>query len=297
MARIPLDQVEAFVTAARLGNLTRAAAQMHLTVSALSHRMRQLEEGMGQRLLARGPRGVELTVEGRRLYDAVATPLDDIAQALRRASTCGQRSMTISLIPSMATAWLVPRLPSFLSAHPDLAVSLQSSTHVVDFEREPVDLAIRLGAGSWPGVHTELLFDEWLAPVASPALLRRNARIPATQRLARLPLLGDPSDRWDDWFAATGGEPPRRYAAHFDDTETLHQAAAEGLGVALARLTLAEPLLRAGRLATLGRRRMPAGFGHYLVYPGRSRSHPSFATVRAWLLEQAAARPRPGRPG
>lgn len=297
MARIPLDQVEAFVTAARLGNLTRAAAQMHLTVSALSHRMRQLEERMGQRLLARGPRGVELTVEGRRLYDAVATPLDDIAQALRRASTCGQRSMTISLIPSMATAWLVPRLPSFLSAHPDLAVSLQSSTHVVDFEREPVDLAIRLGAGSWPGVHAELLFDEWLAPVASPALLRRNARIPAAQRLVRLPLLGDPSDRWDDWFASTGGEPPRRYAAHFDDTETLHQAAAEGLGVALARLTLAEPLLRAGRLATLGRRRMPAGFGHYLVYPERSRSHPSFATVRAWLLEQAAARPRHGQPG
>ncbi|WP_261793138.1 LysR substrate-binding domain-containing protein, partial [Pseudoxanthomonas taiwanensis] len=104
-----------------------------------------------------------------------------------------------------------------------------------------------------------------------------------------LPLLGDPSGRWEDWFAATGGSAPERYTAHFDDTETLHQAAAEGLGVALARLTLAEPLLRAGRLVTLGRRRLPAGFGHYLVYPERSLAHPAFPTVRAWLLQQAAA--------
>lgn len=289
MGRVPLDQVEAFVAAARLGNLTRAAAQMHLTVSALSHRMRLLEERLGQRLLARGPRGVELTAEGRRLYEAVGAPLDAIAQALRRAGARHGRSMTISLIPSMATAWLVPRLPSFLAAHPDLALSLQSSTHVVDFEREPVDLALRLGGGSWPGVRAELLFDEWLVPVASPQLLERHAKVPAAQRLQRLPLLGDPSGRWEDWFAASGGTAPERYTAHFDDTETLHQAAAEGLGVALARLTLAEPLLRAGRLVTLGRRRLPAGFGHYLVYPERSLAHPAFPTVREWLLRQAAA--------
>lgn len=289
MGRLPMEQVEAFVTAARLGNLTRAAEAMHLTVSALSHRMRQLEQRLGQRLLARGPRGVELTVEGRRLFDAVAGPLDAIGQALRRATPCGGHGVTLSLIPSMATAWLVPRLPQFLAAHPDLGLSLQSSTHVVDFEREAVDLALRLGGGHWPGVHAELLFQEWMAPVASPELLQRHGRPPAPERLARLPLLGDPSDRWKDWFARAGGKPPARYAAYFDDTETLHQAAAQGMGVALARLTLAEPLLRAGRLVRLGRGRMEAGFGHYLVYPERSLAHPAFATVRAWLLEQAAA--------
>jgi len=289
MGRLPLDQVEAFVTAARLGNLTRAAEAMHLTVSALSHRMRQLEERLGQRLLARGPRGVELTVEGRRLYDAVSAPLDAIGLALRRATPRNDRSITLSLIPSMATAWLVPRLPAFLAAHPDLGLSLQSSTHVVDFEREPVDMALRLGGGRWPGVHAELLFNEWIAPVASPALLQKHRDVPAAQRLTKLPLLGDPADRWKEWFAHAGGRPPAQHVAHFDDTETLHQAAAEGVGVALARLTLAEPLLRAGRLVLLGRRRLPAGFGHYLVYPERSLSHPAFATVRAWILEQAAA--------
>ena len=125
-------------------------------------------------------------------------------------------------------------------------------------------------------------------PVASPALLERHGK-PAAGRLARLPLLGDPADRWKDWFAHAGGEPPARYVARFDDTEALHQAAAQGIGVALARWTLAEPLVRAGRLVPLARKRMPAGFGHYLVYPERSLSHPGFVTVRGWLLEQAAA--------
>lgn len=86
MSRPPLDQIDAFVIAARLGNLTRAAEAMHLTVSALSHRMRLLEERVGQRLLARGPRGVVLTPQGKRLFDAVAEPIDAIEHALRRLS-------------------------------------------------------------------------------------------------------------------------------------------------------------------------------------------------------------------
>src|SRR5690606_26971043 len=123
---------------------------------------------------------------------------------------------------------------------------------------EPVDMALRLGGGRWPGVHAELLFNEWIAPVASPALLQKHRHVPAAQRLTKLPLLGDPADRRKECFAHAGGRAPAHHVAHFDDTETLHQAAAEGVGVALARLTLAEPLLRAGRLVLLGRRRLPA---------------------------------------
>ena len=287
MSRLPLDQVDAFVAAARLRNLTRAAESMNLTVSALSHRMRLLEQRLGHRLLARGPRGVELTPDGQRLFDAIAGPMDTIEHALRRATVRSDNTVTLSLIPSMATAWLVPRLPAFLAQHPELGLNLQSSTHVVDFEREPVDLALRLGGGHWPGVRAELLFHEWLVPVASPALVKRHGK-PALAQLARLPLLGDPADRWKDWFGHFGGDPPARYVAQFDDTETLHQAAAQGMGAALARWTLAEPLVRAGRLVPLTRKRLRAGFAHYLVYPERSLPHPGFATVRAWLLEQAA---------
>ena len=287
MSRPPLEQLESFVIAARLGNLTRAAEAMHLTVSALSHRMRLLEGHMGHRLLARGPRGVMLTPQGQRLFDAVAEPLDTMDSALRRFSARTDNVVTLSLIPSMATAWLVPRLPAFLASFPELALNLQSTTHVVDFEREPVDAALRLGGGTWPGVHSELLFEEWIAPVASPALLKQRGK-PSLARLSDLPLLGDPGQRWSEWFSTFGGTAPARYAAAFDDTETLHQAAAQGLGVALARLTLAQPLIDSGRLAILTRKRIKPGFAHYLVYPERSRQHPAFNTLREWVRAQAA---------
>jgi LysR family glycine cleavage system transcriptional activator len=290
MSRLPLDQIDAFVTAARLRNLTRAAEAMHLTVSALSHRMRLLEERLGQRVLARGPRGVELTPAGQRLFDAVAAPLDAIENALQRLSLHTDHMVTLSLIPSMATAWLVPRLPDFLAAHPELGLNLQSSTHVVDFEREPVDMALRLGGGRWPGVHSEFLFHEWITPVASPQLLEKYGR-PSLATLPKLPLLGDPANRWKDWFGHYGGEPPVRYVAQFDDTETLHQAAAQGVGVALARWTLAEPLIKAGRLVLLTKKRLKANFAHYLVYPERSVAHPGCQKMRQWLLDQAAAQP------
>ncbi|WP_225765771.1 LysR family transcriptional regulator [Stenotrophomonas sp. Marseille-Q4652] len=118
MARLPLEQLEAFVCAARLGNLTRAAESMNLTVSALSHRMRLLEERVGQVLLRRGPRGVVPTVAGQRLLDEVGEPLDRIAQALRRCSAVPGNAVTLSLTPSLANAWLVPRLPQLVAAHP-----------------------------------------------------------------------------------------------------------------------------------------------------------------------------------
>lgn len=289
MSRPPLDQIDAFVIAARLGNLTRAAEAMHLTVSALSHRMRLLEERVGHQLLVRGPRGVVMTPQGQRLFDAVAGPIDAIEHALRRLSARTDNLLTLSLIPSMGTAWLVPRLPGFLSRHPELGLSLQSSTHVVDFEREPVDAALRLGAGQWPGVVAEFLFDEWIMPVASPDFIARHGK-PTLAAISTLPLLGDPANRWRDWFTAFGGTAPARHVAVFDDTETLHQAAAQGLGIALARQTLAQPLIDSGRLVPLTRKRLKADFAHYLVYPERSRQHPGFQTLRGWLLEQAGVK-------
>ena len=290
MSRPPLDQLDAFVIAARLGNLTRAAEAMNLTVSALSHRMRLLEERVGQQLLARGPRGVVLTPQGQRLFDMVAEPIDAIEHALRRLSARTGNLLTLSLIPSMATAWLVPRLPGFLSRHPELGLSLQASTHVVDFEREPVDAALRLGAGKWAGVTAEFLFNEWITPVASPDFIARHGK-PTLSGIPSLPLLGDPGGRWREWFAEFGGAPPGRYVAAFDDTETLHQAAAQGLGIALARKTLAQPLIDSGRLVLLTRKRLKAEFAHYLVYPQRSLQHPGFQALRSWLLEQAGVKP------
>ncbi|MNI53407.1 Glycine cleavage system transcriptional activator [compost metagenome] len=127
MSRPPLHALQGFVAAARLGNLSRAAASMNLTVSALSHQMRQLEERLGQPLLIRQARGVALTLEGQRLLEQVGPHLDAINDAFQPYAARPEHVLTLSAVPSMASAWLVPRLGNFVAAHPQIEINLQSS--------------------------------------------------------------------------------------------------------------------------------------------------------------------------
>lgn len=284
-----MHALQGFVAAARLGNLSRAAESLHLTVSALSHQMRTLEERLGYPLLVREARGVSLTAEGRHLLERIGPHLDAIHDALQPFAARHDNVLSVSVTPTMASAWLVPRLPRFLAAHPQIELSLQSSSISIDFERYTgVDAALRIGHGSWPGVIAEHLFDEWLAPVASPALVARMGGADAPG-LEHWPLLGDPDPdtRWRDWFTRHGGEEPSRYAASFDDSEALHRAAVEGVGVALGRLTRTRLLIDSGQLVRLSAAQLKAGYAHYLVYPPRSQSHVGVQAFRAWLLLEA----------
>lgn len=288
MSRLPLHALTGFAAAARSGNLTRAAASQHLTVSALSHQVRQLEERLGQRLFERGPRGVKLTADGERLLARIGPHLDALAEAVRPATARRDDMLAISVLPSMASAWLVPRLGGFLAEHPQLQLSLLASERLVDFGRDAgVDAALRMGAGQWPGLVAEHLLDETLAPVASPALIERLGR-PTDATLHEWPLLGE-SDaaHWDAWFARDGRRAPTRYVASFDDLESLHRAAVAGMGVALARLVRSRSLVDAGQLVVLSERRLPSDFAHYLVYPPRSADHRGLQAFREWLHAQA----------
>jgi LysR family glycine cleavage system transcriptional activator len=288
MSKIPLHSLPGFIAAARLGNLSRAAASLHLTVSALSHQMRGLEDQLRRKLFERTRRGLTLTDAGERLFQTVAPPYDLLELALRPERSRNEQSLVLSVMPSVASSWLMPRLGAFVAANPEIELSIQSTMDLVDFDREAVDAGMRFGLGDWPGLRTEPLFDEWVLPVAAPALL---ARFSATARreLSGLPLLRDPADRWREWFERFGGTPPRRYVASFDNTETLHRAAIEGMGVALGRLTMARPMLDSGRLVALSPQRLSAGRSHYLVYPPRSERHPALTVFRSWLLDAAAA--------
>jgi DNA-binding transcriptional LysR family regulator len=290
MGKLPLGLLQQFVLVARLGNLSRAAEQANLTVSALSHQMRQLEERLERRLLLRGPRGVALTVDGRRLLDAVGEHFDGIERALSRLRTPVDHALRISASPGIMSSWLVPRLPRLVAAHPELELNLQSGSALVDFEREPVDAALRYGRGEWAGLHSERLFGEWIAPVAAPELVARMAGADAND-LSRWPLLGDPNpaNRWRDWFARYGGELPHRYVAHFDSFEAQRHAALEGLGVAMGRMVMSKSLIDAGRLVVLGERYLPVLDAYWLVYPARSREHRGLQVFREWLLAEAAA--------
>ena len=288
MGKPPLGLLQQFVLVARLGNLSRAAAQANLTVSALSHQMRQLEERLERRLLERGPRGVKLTADGCALLEAVGEHFDGIEHALVHYQKRRNETLTLSASPGIMSGWLVPRLPRLIAVHPELELNLQSGSTLVNFEREPVDAALRYGRGEWVGLHSERLFGEWIAPVAAPALVERMAGADPKD-LSQWPLLGDPnpSSRWKDWFAKVGGTVPRRYVAHFDSFDAQRHAALEGLGVAMGRMVMSKSLIDAGRLAVLGDRYLPVRDAYWLVYPPRSREHPGLQPFREWLLAEA----------
>jgi len=291
MSRPPLHALQGFVAAARSGNLSRAAESLHLTVSALSHQIRGLEERLGRRLFVRTARGVQLTGDGRQLFERVAGHFDALEQALQPFAARHDDVLTLSVTPSMASAWLVPRLAGFLAAHPQVEINLQSESAMVDFQRDTaIDAALRIGQGKWPGLAAEHLFDEWVAPVASPALVERMGGLPAAEDLHRWPLLGDPDrdDLWNDWFARFGGVPPNRFIASFDDSEALHRGAAAGVGVALGKLTRVRLLLESGQLLLLTpHQRLQTDYAHYLVYPPRSAEHLGLQAFRQWLHAQA----------
>jgi len=287
VSRPPLHALQGFVAAARLGNLSRAAESLNLTVSALSHQMRGLEARLGQQLLVRKSRGVGLTPDGQRLLERIGPHLDAISQALQPFAARHDDRLAISATPSMASAWLVPRLGDFLAAHPQVEISLQSTEAVVDFSRDTqVVAALRVGLGQWPGVLSEHLFDEWLVPMASPALVERMGGLDA-RPLGEWPLLGDPDGQWERWFDTFGVQPPARYVAVFDDSESHHRAALDGVGVALGRVTRARLLLDSGQLVMLTPRRLKARYAHWLVYPPEAATHRGLLAFRDWLHRQA----------
>jgi len=288
MTRVSLDLLQQFVLVARLGNLSRAAEQTNLTVSALSHQIRQLEDRLERRLFERGPRGVTLTAEGCSLLESVGTHFDGIEHALSRYRERRHEALTLSASAGIISSWLLPRLPHLVAAHPELELNLQSNSAFVQFDREPVDVALRYGHGEWDGLCSERLFGEWIAPVAAPSLIERMADADPLD-LSRWPLIGDPhrNNRWNEWFGHYGGKPPHRYVAQVDTIDALRQAALEGLGVALGRMVTSKALIDAGRLVVLGDRYLPVPEAYWLVYPPRSQEHRGLQTFRAWLLAEA----------
>lgn len=285
MDRPPLNALQVFVVAARAQNMTRAAEQLHLTVSALSHQVRLLERRLDCTLFVRGPRGLKTTPEGESLLQRVGPHLDAIDEALQPLRSRRACVLSISALPSLASSWLMPRLPGFVARRPDLEFNLDSSVERIGFADGRFDAALRYGPGEWEGVVAEFLFDEWLTPVASPQLLASRAR-PRLHDLGDLPLMG-PDDPWKLWFDTFGGRPPARYVATFSNSDTLQRATVEGMGVSLGRTTLIRPMVEGGRLVVLFPQRLKSSYAHYLVYPQRSLRHDGFLAFREWLLEQA----------
>ncbi len=251
--RLPsLNAVRTFATAGRHLSFTAAAAELNVTQGAVSRLVKALEEDLGVDLFVRVGRGLKLTPEGAAYLEAVTGALTRIASATRAVRRAGDRGvLSVSVLPTFAMRWLVPRLGRFQAAFPEILVDMTIGDGPPDFETLSADLAIRFGAGPFAGAEARALMGEEMAPVAAPALL---ASLPPVRTASDLPagrLLRHTTrpDAWAAFFAAAGLPPPETGAAPaFEHFFLLAEAAAAGLGIALLPLFLVERELAAGRL-------------------------------------------------
>lgn len=289
--------LQTFEAAARHLNFTRAAAELNLTQSAVSHQIRELETRLGARLFDRIGRGLALSEAGHRYLPFARAALDQLragAEALRPA----QRGivLTVSVSPNFANKWLVPRLGSFTEAHPDIDLRISAAVQHVDFVGGGIDVAIRHGDGYWPQLDVTRLCAEQIFPVASPALLANGPPLDRLEDLAGHVLLHDQSrDGWSEWFGRLGVDPAGFDTARgpiFSQTSLAIDAAVAAQGIALARSALVALDLAAGRLVRPLHESVAAAFAYWIVCPKTVAKRAKITRFRDWLLAEAAGLPQ-----
>ena len=291
MARIPLNFLPAFVAVAQLKTLRAAAASLHLTHSAVSQQIGELESRLGFPLFDRRGRRVHLNAAGQALLRHVAPALgqvDDGVQAAVAAAQGAAQGLRVTMLPSFAQRWFLPRLGLWRKRHPDIAIEIEASANLIDLQRDGFHAAIRTGPGPWPGLVVERLYESptpFIA-VASPAVAQR-LREGQPADLAREPLLGD-IDVWEQWFAAAGLRTRATPVASFNDVGLMLQATEQGLGLAVVRELLAADALRDGRLARLFDVSVVLeGVQPYsLVYPPALKDWLPLIALRDWVREE-----------
>lgn len=285
----PMSAVRVFEAAARHQSFTRAAEELGMTQAAVSYQIKLLEERVGAPLFLRKPRQVVLTETGRRLAPGVteAFALLSEAYAAARADTGG--TLSISTVLTFASNWLARHIGSFQMRHPEIAVRLDTSSHMVDFSREEVDIGVRSGEGKWPGLVAHLLFRAEYTPMLSPRLAESIGGIREPADLLKLRIL-DPGDVWWRRWFALADVPSEDLEGRPDASmgSQAHEASAAMAGQGVAILT---PAFFAAELAE-GRLIQPFdltgydGQGYWLVYPEARRNVPKIRAFRDWILAE-----------
>ena len=288
----PLNALRCFDVAAKHLSFTKAAAELNVTHSAVSHQIKALEDWLGVPLFRRVNRGLVLTDAGQAYLKPVRDSFERLGEATRRLRI-RERSgpLVVSVMPSFAAKWLMPRLRRFRERHPDIDVRISASSQLTDFAREDVDICIRYGRGVWPDVDIELLMRESMFPVASPRLIEGPVPLKVPADLAHHTLISDYDwrvDFWQLWLEAAGmSDFVVRHSLSFNYSNLMLQAAIDGLGVALSQNALAGDDLAAGRLVRLFDYALPTDYGSYVVVPEGTAQRPKIAAFRNWLLEEA----------
>ena len=290
--RLPsLNALKAFEAAARQESFSKAANELCVTQGAVSQQVKGLEGELGVRFFRRERQRLVITEAGRAYLEVVRDAFDRLAMGtehLLQRQKSG--TLTITTSPNFAAKWLVHRLGHFSEAHPGIDLRVSASVQHIDFAREDIDLAIRHGDGSWPGMHVTRLCTEELFPVCSPQLVRGRSPLRLPSDIQHFTLLHtNDTDGWAHWLkrvAVTGVDFKRGIV--FNQASMTIDAAVDGQGIALARTALAAADLLSGRLVRPFQQTLEAPYAFWIVCPKSSAELPKISTFRAWLLKESA---------
>jgi len=244
---LPLNALRAFEASARHLSFTKAGLELRVGQAAISHQVKGLEERLGVQLFRRLPRGLALTDEGQALVPAIADSFGQLRATLEQFEHGHFRGVvSVGVVGTFATGWLLPRLPSFREAHPFVDLRIQTNNNLVDLAGEGLDFAVRYGDGSWRSTNATPLVSASLSAVCAPAIARR---IDKPEDLAAEELLRSYRvDEWPRWFAAAGVAPPTIKGMVFDSSVIMAEAAVQGAGVALLPVAMFARELSLGHL-------------------------------------------------
>jgi LysR family glycine cleavage system transcriptional activator len=294
----PLNAMRAFEAAARLGSFVRAADELAVTPTAISHQIKGLEDALGVDLFIRLPRGLRLSPAGAAYLPELTKGFDALARAGERLNEGALSGLLhINTLASFAHCWLVPRIVNFQRRYPEMTVRISTAVRHVDFLEEDVDVAVRYGKGIYPGLRSIKIMEEEVCPVAAPALAHGDPPLRTWDDLVHYPLIHDyaaddsePWVSWPVWLRRAGMDgriDPLRGLA-FDNSASLVDAAVRGHGVALGRSALIAEHVREGRLVPLFGASHPADYAYFAVAPEASADHPRVQAFIDWLKEEAA---------
>lgn len=283
----PLPALRAFEAVSRLGSMVRAANELHVTHSAISHQIKALEADLGVALFERRGKRLLATEEGRVYAVQIRNALHDLAAATELVlSRPRPDELVISVIPSFGTHWLLPRLPRFQARFPDYRVRLRASLAVDDLNTGVVDVAIRMGVGGWPVAQVTRLMGDTLLAVAAPHFNAGDLPRDIASFL-RAPFIRS-IENGRAWLQAAGVEGDLPQGLDCNDSNLLLQAVLLGQGVALARRSITDALLREGRLLQLLPIEVPFDRDYWLAWPQRSEGSRKLADFCAWLQEEVS---------
>lgn len=286
----PFGGLKAFFEVALVGNTVRAAERLGVSPSSISHQLKALEAELGVRLIENRKGRLHLLPDGVRYFERIRQPMIEILRATEAVrSAPGRKRVSLTLTPSFAAGWLMPRLLDLDRKHPDLEINLVTTTRVVDLTRENVDLAIRRGSGNWDGYVATPLLAEDIVPVIAPTLRDTLECETLTEAFQKTRVLANTTveGEWHRWCAARDLMPPDQGQLYYLETyELTIQAACDGLGIALGRKPLVDPLLLSGALVEPFETPEISDSGYYIVHRNTAMNS-DVKRLRDWLLSHS----------